>query len=115
MQGQERNVRGPSARPEWRRARSYKPKAKSRRVQRESEGTVVLDAKVRAEATKAARHNAVGGKGPCGGHAEIAGQREGMAGQTVPDDPVDLGSSDKSCMRRGGACDATGAQRALIG
>lgn len=95
MQGQVRNVRDPSAQPESGQARSYKPKAKSSRVQRESEGIVVLHAKARAEATKAARHNAVGGKGPCGGHAEIAGKREGMAGQTGPNDPVDLGSSDK--------------------
>ena len=93
MQGQVRNVRGPSARPESGQARSYKPKAKSRRAQRESEGIVVLHG---AQAsTKAVRQNAAGGKGPCGGHAEIAGKREGMAGQTGPNDPVDLESSDK--------------------
>lgn len=85
MQGQVRNVRGPSARPESGQARSYKPKAKSRRAQRESEGIVVLDG-ARAS-TKAVWQNAVGGKGPCGGHAEIAGKREGMAGQTEPKDP----------------------------
>ena len=86
MQGQVRNVRGPSARPESGQARSYKPKAKSSRAQRESEGIVVPDG---AQApTKAVRHNAAGGKGPCGGHAAGAGKREGMAGQTVPNDPV---------------------------
>ena len=100
VQGQVRNVRGPSARPESGQASSYKPKAKSNRVQRESEGIVVLDGGAQATSTKAVRHNAAGGKGPCGGHAAGAGKREGMAGQTVPNDPDDRdsredGSSDK--------------------
>jgi RNA-directed DNA polymerase len=85
VQGQVRNVRDPSARPESGQAYSYKPKAKSRRAQRESEGIVVPDGATAS--TKAVRHNAAGGKGPCGGHAEIAGKREGMAGQTGPNDP----------------------------
>lgn len=85
VQGQVRNVRGPSARPGSGRACSYKPKAKSSRAQRESEGIVVLHG---AQApTKAVRHNAAGGKGPCGGHADGAGKREGMAGKTGPKDP----------------------------
>lgn len=87
MQGLERNVRGPSARPESGQARSYKPKAKSSRAQRESEGIVVPNAKAQAEAAKAVRQNAAGGKGPCGGHADGAGKREGMAGGTGPNDP----------------------------
>lgn len=87
VQGVVRNTRDPSARPESGQARSYKPKAKSSRAQRESEGIVVLDGAARAVLTKAVRHNAAGGKGPCGGHAEIAGKREGMAGQTGPNDP----------------------------
>jgi hypothetical protein len=87
VQGQVRNVRGPSARPESGQARSYKPKAKSSRAQRESEGIVVPDGEVRSEPTKAVRQNAAGGKGPCGGHADGAGKREGMAGQTGPNDP----------------------------
>ena len=87
MQGQAWNVRGPSARPESGQASSYKPKAKSSRAQRESEGVVVPNAKAQAEATKAVGQNAVGGKGPCGGHAGGAGKREGMAGQTEPNDP----------------------------
>ena len=87
VQGQVWNVRGPSAQPESGRACSYKPEAKSSRAQRESEGTVVLQAKARAEATKAVRHNAAGGKDPCGGHAAGVGKREGMAGQTGPNDP----------------------------
>ena len=87
MQGVERNTRDPSAKPESGQASSYKPKAKSSRAQRESEGIVVLNGAVQAVLTKAVRHNAAGGKGPCGGHAEIAGKREGMAGQTGPNDP----------------------------
>lgn len=85
MQGLERNVRGPSARPESGQASSYKPKAKSNRAQRESEGIVVPDGE--RSSTKAVRHNAAGGKGPCGGHADGAGKREGMAGGTGPKDP----------------------------
>ena len=88
MQGLERNVRDPSARPGSGQARSYKPKAKSRRAQRESEGIVVLDGVAQAAPTKAVGHNAAGGKGPCGGHAEGAGKREGMAGKTGPNDPA---------------------------
>jgi hypothetical protein len=93
VQGQVRNVRGPSARPESGQASSYKPKAKSSRAQRESEGIVVLHG---AQApTKAVRHNAAGGKGPCGGHADGAGKREGMAGQTGPNDPGGDAPRDK--------------------
>ncbi len=95
VQGQVRNVRGPSARPESGQARSYKPRAKSRRAQRESEGIVVPQGEAQAEPTKAVRQNAAGGKGPWGGHAGTAGKREGMAGKTVPNDPDDLVSSDK--------------------
>jgi len=100
VQGQVRNVRGPSVRPESGQMSSYKPKAKSNRAQRESEGIVVLDGGVQAASTKAVGHNAAGGKGPCGGHAEIAGKREGMAGKTGPNNPDDRdskedGSSDK--------------------
>jgi RNA-directed DNA polymerase len=87
VQGVVWNTREPSARPESGQARSYKPKAKSRRAQRQSEGIVVPEGAAQAEPTKAVRHNAAGGKGPCGGHAEIAGKREGMAGQTGPNDP----------------------------
>ena len=85
MQGVVRNTRDPSARPVSGQADSYKPMAKSNRAQRESEGIVVPHG-VQAP-TKAARHNAAGGKGPCGGHAAGAGKREGMAGQTGPNDP----------------------------
>jgi hypothetical protein len=88
VQGVVWNTRGPSARPESGQARSYKPKAKSSRAQRESEGIVVPKGEVQAESTKAVRHNAAGGKGPCGGYAEDAGKREGLAGETGPRNPV---------------------------
>lgn len=95
MQGQAWNVRGPSALPMSGQASSYKPKAKSSRAQRESEGIVVPNAKAQAEATKAVGQNAAGGKGPCGGHADGAGKREGMAGQSGPNDPAGGDSGDK--------------------
>jgi len=101
VQGLERNVRGPSARPESGRACSYKPKAKSRRVQRESEGIVVLLGEAQAGLAKAVRHNAAGGKGPCGGHAAGAGKREGLAGETGPKHPGDLVSTDKARQLQG--------------
>ena len=85
VQGHVRNVRGPSAQPLSGQASSYKPKAKSSRAQRESEGIVVPEGATAL--TKAVGHNAAGGKGPCGGHADGAGKREGMAGKTEPNDP----------------------------
>ena len=88
MQGPGWNTREPSARPESGQARPYKPKAKSAHAQRQSEGIVVPNAVAQAAATKAARHNAAGGKGPCGGYAGDAGKREGMAGATGPKNPV---------------------------
>ena len=94
VQGQVWNVRGPSAQPESGQARSYQPKVKSSCAQRESEGIVGLLHGAQVP-TKAVRHNAAGGKGCCGGHAETAGKREAMGGKTAPNDPVDLVSSDK--------------------
>ncbi len=79
MQGGARNTRGPSAQPVSGQGGSYKPKAKSSTAQRESEGIVVP--------VMAATNNAAGGKGPWGGRAEGAGKREGMAGETGPNDP----------------------------
>lgn len=66
---------------------SYKPKAKSAAGQRESEGTKVP--------SRVATKNAIGGKGPCGGHVGGAGKREGMAAKSGPNDPVGRRSSDK--------------------
>lgn len=92
MQGVERNTRDPSERPWSGQMSSYKPKAKSNHAQRESEGIVVPNEAAKAQAkaskTKAAQHNAAGGKDPCGGHVDGAGKREGMAGKTGPDNPV---------------------------
>jgi hypothetical protein len=82
VQGDVRNTRDPSARPSSRQARPYKPKAKSGRAQRESEGIVVPSI--------TATNNAVGGKGPWGGCVAGAGKREGMAGKTGPNNPGGL-------------------------
>ena len=79
VQGWMRNTRGPSALPPSRQGASYKPKAKSRAAQRESEGLIVL--------MMTAKKNAVGGKGPCFGRAGSEGTREGMAGKTGPNNP----------------------------
>jgi len=79
VHGDERNTRGPSARPGSGQRGSYKPTAKSRRAQRESEGTVVLGT--------AATKNAVRGKGSCFGRACNEGKCQGMAGMTGPNHP----------------------------
>jgi hypothetical protein len=80
VQGEVRNTRDPSARPESGQAGSYKPKAKSSGAQRESEGIVVL--------WIAATNNAAGGKGPCGGFVERTGTCEGMTGKTGSNHPA---------------------------
>jgi RNA-directed DNA polymerase len=85
--GEGRNTRGPSARPWSGHARSYKPTAKARRAQRESEGAVVPEIVV--------TNNTTGGKGPCGGHVEVAGKREGMTGRTGSNSPGGHPSTDK--------------------
>jgi RNA-directed DNA polymerase len=74
-----RNRRDPSAQPASGQDGAYKPKVKSRRVQRESEGTVVP--------AMVATNNATGGKGPWGEGAVGGGKREGMAGKTGPNFP----------------------------
>jgi hypothetical protein len=78
-QGSVWNRRGPSARPTSGQSGAYKPKVKSRRVQRESEGIVVP--------AMAATNNAAGGKDPCFGHARREGKCKGMDGKTVPNYP----------------------------
>jgi len=75
VEGGERNTRDPSAQLSSQRTDSYKPKAKSSGVQRESEGAVVP--------RRAVEQNTEGGKGPCGGRAGGGGKREGMAGQEI--------------------------------
>jgi len=79
-QGEARNTRDPSARPQSRQADSYKTKSKSSRVQRESEGIVVPQI--------AMTKNVAGGKGPWGGRVEGAGKREGMAAESGPNNPA---------------------------
>src|SRR5438094_2847460 len=58
---------------------SYKPSAKARAGQRESEGTVVV--------TRPATNNAGGAKGPCGGNVGRTRTREGMTGTTGSNHP----------------------------
>jgi hypothetical protein len=73
VEGQARNVGGPSASPQSRQGGSYKWRTKSSAAQRESEGMVVpvMDA----------TNNASGGKRPCFGHVDGGGKREGMTGR----------------------------------
>ena len=80
VHGDERNTRGPSVPPGSGQSDSYKPKAKSSRAQRESEGVVVLQI--------TATNNAVGGKGPYSGLVDRAATREGMAGTTGSNHPA---------------------------
>jgi hypothetical protein len=79
VHGEERNTRGPSARPQSGKHDVYKPTAKASRAQRASERVVVP--------SMVATNNAIGGKDPCGGHVEDARTREGMAGRTGPNSP----------------------------
>src|SRR6266850_1574406 len=84
--GDERNTRGPSARPESGQRGSYKPTAKASAAQRESEGTVVV--------TRPVTNNAGGAKGPCGGNVGSASTRQGMTGRTGSNHPGRRKSSD---------------------
>lgn len=79
VEGEVRNRRGPSARPLSGRGGLYKPKVKSSRAQRESEGTEVPEI--------ATRKNVTGGKGPCGGRAGAESKREGMTGESRSNSP----------------------------
>src|SRR3990170_1454374 len=87
VQGDTRNTRGPSARPESGQGGRYKPKAKACAAQRESEGTVVV--------TRVVTNNAAGAKGPCGGEASEAGTHEGMTGKTGSNHPEGRESLEK--------------------
>ncbi len=73
VEGEVRNVGGPSAQPQSRQSGSYKPKAKLSAAQRESEGMVVP--------TKSVTNNALRGKRPCFDQVEGGGKREGMTGR----------------------------------
>ena len=95
VSGEARNTRDPTAQPESGRGGSYKPKAKSSAVQRESEGIVVPKNPARAGGTNAVTNNAAGGKGPCGDRAGGAGKRERMTGKTGSNDSGGLGPREK--------------------
>jgi RNA-directed DNA polymerase len=95
VHGGERNTRDPSAWPRSGQGASYKPKAKSAAVQRESEGIVVPEKEVEASGTNAVQNNAAGGKGPCGGQVGGAGKREGMAAASGPNTPGGRRPRDK--------------------
>jgi len=86
-QGLVRNRRGPTARPWSRQGVPNKPSVKSGVVQRESEGTVVLE--------MVATNNAIGGKGPCGSRVDRGSKREGMAGKTGSNHPRGPVPADK--------------------
>jgi RNA-directed DNA polymerase len=79
-EGTVRNTRDPSSRSKSGQAVAYKPKAKSCRGERESEGIVVPERPV--------GQNAGRGKGPWGGRVDAAGKREGMAAASGPNDPI---------------------------
>lgn len=81
VHGDERNTRGPSARPLSGQSASYKPMAKSRCAQRESEGVVVLLITV--------QNNAVGGKGPYSGLVDRAATCKGMTGRSGSNHPAE--------------------------
>lgn len=87
VEGEVRNRRDPSARPESGRSGSYKPMVKSRRVQRESEGIEVPE--------RATTKNDALGKGPCGGQAGVEGKREGMIGESRSNNPGGRASVEK--------------------
>ncbi len=95
VSGGARNTRDPSAQPQSRQGGSYKPKAKSSPVQRESEGIEVPLSVEASTRTNAVTNNAARGKGPCGGRAGGAGKRERMAGETGPNDSGGLVPRDK--------------------
>ena len=95
VEGEARNTRGPSVRPQSGRGGSYKPTVKASTGQRESEGIEVPQTGAQASGTKAVKNNAAGGKGPWGDRAGEAGTREGVAGKTGPKDPGGVKPHDK--------------------
>ena len=99
VSGEARNTRDPSAQPVSGRGGSYKPKAKSSAVQRESEGIEVPQSVEASIRTNAVTNNAAGGKGPCGGRAGGAGKREGMVQPTT---------CGWSCRCKSGRCSVRG-------
>lgn len=86
-EGSVRDAGDPTAQPESRQGRPYKPKAKAGGVQRESEG-----AKVPRMGTQ---DNVFGGKSPCFSRASGEGKREGMAETAQSKHPDGRESIDK--------------------
>jgi hypothetical protein len=86
VRGEERNTREPTVQPKSGRGSSYKPRAKSSAVQRQSEGIEVPRTLERSGGTNAVQNNAAGGKGPCGDRAGRAGKCERMADKIGPND-----------------------------
>jgi RNA-directed DNA polymerase len=86
-EGVVRNTRDPSRRPTSGEGRAYKPKAKSRGGERESEGAVVPSTVV--------RHNATRGKGLYSCRASSGATDEGMAQATAPNYPKGQAPLDK--------------------
>lgn len=92
MQGGIRNRRDPSAWPPSGRSQSYKPEAKAKGAQRESEGVV--------RPSIAVQQNAAGGKDPWGERGERRGKREGMPPLVRANHPRGYTSTDKVRQRR---------------
>jgi len=81
------NRRDPSRPPSSRQSAAYKPKAKSQRAERESEGAVVP--------ARVVKKNATGGKGLCSGRASTGGTGEGMGRTAGPNHPGGRAPIDK--------------------
>ena len=79
VQGEARNAGDPSAQPLVRGTRSDQADGQARAVQRKSEGIVVL--------VMTATQNAVGGKGPWGGHDDVDRDDKGMVATSVEATP----------------------------
>ncbi len=104
VQGGIRNSGDPSRQPKQhsqklgcpsRQELPYKPKVKAGIVERESEGITVLKNEGRPSRTKAVRHNAAGGKGPCGESVRSGGKRKGMTGRSGSNTPDGRKPADK--------------------
>ena len=93
LQGEIRNRRDPSAQPKCAfgassgQSQSYKPEAKAKGVQRESEGVVVP--------LRVVGQNAAGGKDPWGERTGVEGKREGMPSFERANHPRGYKSTDK--------------------
>jgi len=87
LQGKIRNRRDPSAWPPSGHGQSYKPEAKAKGVQRESEGVIVP--------LRDVRQNTAGGKDPWGEQGGVRGKCEGMPSLERANHPRGYKSTDK--------------------